>query len=261
MSHPRFGGKSRRSIIRLAIAVFVQLFLPWSLVQAQERPLEISEGHSAGVINAYAQYYLEEGSALTLSEVASPDRQTGFAPIETREPDFGYIAGTIWLKIPIKNNSADVQDRILIMHTNFMSEISAFLVTPRGVETILEQDQLSAFSSRPVPYHELAAPFAINGGEEGALYVRYRSNGDTVLPLSLETPVGFAVASNNRAVVDFAFYGVMVMMIITSLVGRLFFKNHDLSHICALCGRRVVADIPARRLCISIFVARRAPME
>lgn len=222
---PRFGDKSRHPVIRLFIAIFVQLFLSWTIAQAQEARLETSEGQGSGVINAYAQFYLEEGSALSLAELTSPERQAQFAVIETREPDFGYIAGTIWLKLPIKNNSINAQNRILMMHTNFMSEISAYLATPRGVESILEQDQNSAFGSRPVPYHELAAPFTINGGEEGALYIRYRSNGDTVLPLSLETPVGFAVKSNNRAVVDFAFYGVMAMMIIASLVGRLFFRN------------------------------------
>ena len=192
---------------------------------AQSGPVEIDEGEGPGNINAHAQYYLEEGSALAAGDLLRPELQAQFAPITTREPDFGYIAGTIWLKLPIRNISADQQDRILIMHTNFMSEISVHLATSTGISTIMQQDQSSIFASRPVPYHELAAPFTLSGNEEGTLYIRYRSNGDTVLPLSMETPVGFAVASNNRAVVDFAFYGVMVMMIVASLVGRLFFRN------------------------------------
>ena len=194
-------------------------------VFAQTDPLVIEDGHGAGAINQYAQFYIEDGTALTISDITSPDLQPQFEPIKSLEPNFGYIDGTIWLKIPIKNDAQTPQERILMLRTNFMSEIDVWLATRIGVETILHQDQGSTFTSRPIAYHELAAPFTIASGDTGALIVRYRSKGDTALPLSLETPVGFAGASNSRIVVDFAFYGVMVMMIMASLVGRMFFKN------------------------------------
>ena len=225
MSDPRSGNNIRRPVIRLAIAIFVQLFLFGALASAQTERLPLQDGQGSGDINAYAQYFLEQDSTLTIEEMLAPERKAQFTPIETLEPDFGYYDGTIWLKVPLENNSTPPQSRILMMHTNFMSEISVHLVTESGVTTVLDQNRQSVFGSRVIAYHELAAPLTIAGNEAGAIYIRYRSNGDTVLPLSLETPVGFAAESNSRVVVDFAFYGVMAMMIVASLIGRLFFRN------------------------------------
>ena len=187
--------------------------------------VRIESGAPSGVINKYAQFYLETGSPLSLSDMQTPDYQRRFEPIKTSEPDFNYYTKGIWLKVPVQNVSPVAQERILVMHTNFMREMSVTLVTSDRVETLLHQDADSPFGSRPVPYHELAAPFTIAGSERGAIYIRYSSEGNTVLPLSLETPLSFASNSNRRVIIDFVFYGVMAMFIMASVAGRMFFVN------------------------------------
>ncbi len=176
-------------------------------------------------INEYVSAYLEKDAPLTIEQILSPEIQRQFEAIKTSEPDFNYYTKGIWLKVPFENTSASPQDRMLVMHTNFMPEIMVAVVTPSGVDLSLDQKRDSTFGSRPVAYHEPVAPFTLAGNSQGAFYIRYTSEGNTVLPLSLETPLSFAGTSNQRIVIDFLFYGVMAMFIIASIAGRMFWAN------------------------------------
>ncbi len=210
------------AVLGIALTVFPSVF---ARAAAQDRAVVIENGAPPGRIDAYVSYYLENGETLSFEEIRQPAYQAQFAPIKTSEPDFNYTDDGIWLKIGVRNDSPRALEPILVMHTNFMREIRIWWVTESGVEIILDQDVHSPFRSRPVQYHELAAPFAIEAGEEGALYIRYTSEGSTVLPVSLETPLSFAGTASQRITVDFAFYGVMAMFILVSIVGRVFWKN------------------------------------
>ena len=226
---PSMRSNVQRWTIKLLIAVFVQLFL-WApgvaAFAADGSPshiIEIAPDESNGDVNRFARFYLEEGTALTLEDIIG--RSDAFADVTGPEPDFGYYSDAMWLKLDVKNISDAPQDRMLMLLTNFMSEISVYFVTNGNATLLLDQDKQSVFETRPVAYHELVAPFTIGGGEKGEIYIRYLSQGDTVLPLFLETPLGYAQASNQKLAIDFSFYGIMVMLIVASLVGRIFFKN------------------------------------
>lgn len=192
---------------------------------ARQDALAIDAGDANHRINHYAAYYLEDGAPLEVETVASAAFEKYFAPSTTSEPDFGYFTKGIWLKIPLRNAASSEQSRILVMHTNFMRTMAVYLATPDGVQTLLKQDPWSAFGTRAVAYHELAAPFTLKPGQEGVLYIRYTSEGSTMLPLSLETPLSFATAASRRITIDFVFYGIMAMFIIASIAGRLFWRN------------------------------------
>lgn len=187
--------------------------------------VEVADGAHGGPVNDHARFLIETDGPLSVQHVSDADMLTRFEPIITNEPDFGYIPDGIWLSLAVRNVSNTPLRRYLLMHTNFMSEISVWWATEDGADLVLQQDRTSDFGSRPVPYSELIAPFTIEGSEAGTLFIRYASNGDTALPLSLLDEVGLASAVNARLVVDFAFYGLMVMVILASLLFRLMFRS------------------------------------
>lgn len=187
--------------------------------------IDIGNGIDPGNINPLVQYHIEADGTLDLRQVIGRSDEIAFKPVETIEPDFGYISEGIWLKLELRNVSDEVQHRYLMLHNNFMPDIAAYLVTPQGQQLLLEQDENSTFDTRPVPYHQLIAPFEMDPGQSGAIYIRYSSNGDTVLPLSLVDEIGLATVTNRQLIVDFAFYGLMAMVILASIFGRIFFPN------------------------------------
>ncbi|MEO1251864.1 MAG: sensor histidine kinase [Pseudomonadota bacterium] len=178
-----------------------------------------------GPIDRYVTYFLEPGGELSLDEVTAPSNSDNFKPIETSAADFGYYTKGIWLRISVRNLSASAQERLLILHTNFMPEIDVYWVSNDAAQTLIRQNRNTKFGERPIAYHQIVAPITIKAAQTGAIYIRYTSEGNTVLPVSLETAVSFARTTNNRVTIDFAFYGVMMMFVCASIIGRFFWKN------------------------------------
>ena len=202
-------------------------FTPPAYAQSDEsaRVVRISPDEGFGSINSYVSTYLETTEALSIDDALELSKSDQFTPINTRIADFGYYEKGIWLKVPIENTTSTSLEQLLILHVNFMREMDVYFVSDEGVAHLLQQDVDSAFKSRPIKYHQLVAPLEIEPQSAGEFYIRYESEGETVLPLSLETPLSFAQRTNRRVTIDFVFYGIMMMFVGASLVGRFFWRN------------------------------------
>lgn len=214
--------------IRLGISLFLFLAASLGNVWAQTtdaRAVAIEANTANGAIDGYVTYYLETSDPLSLDAISAPPLRDEFRTLETSAADFGYYEKGIWLKVPVRNISGQEQERLLVLHTNFMPAMRVYWVAGGDARTILDQDIHSKFNSRPIPYHQLVAPITFAAGQEGDIFIRYTSEGNTVLPISLETPLSFAQTTNSRVTVDFVFYGVMMMFVAASVIGRLFWKN------------------------------------
>ncbi len=212
-------------IFLAAIGIVFALLTVSARAQTSDRSIDIGDAAAPGSINAYVDYYLEDARPQTVAEAIALDRNGAFKPIETTRPDFGYFPRGIWLKLDLENLTQNQQDRVLVMHTNFMVELGVHLVTESDVETLLDHEIDTPFTDRAVPYHQIAAPFVMDARERATIYIRYRSQGNTVMPLSLQTPLSFSSITSQRMMVDFSFYGVMAMFVAVSLIGRLFWPN------------------------------------
>lgn len=203
------------------------LLLVQTAIAAAEQPamIELSDGDRGGPINDRVDYLIESGTVLSLEDIRDRIEPAQFRRVERSEPDFGYIPEGIWLRIALHNASDMPLKRFLMMRTNFMSEISVWFTSDTRSELLLEQDRASTFGDRPIRYHELIAPLTLAPGESGEIYIRYASQGDTVLPLAIVDEVGLATATNSQLIVDFAFYGLMAMVIIASLGVAVFFRS------------------------------------
>lgn len=216
------------SLIRLGISLVFLLALNPGNVWAQtefENTVLIEADIPNGPIDQYVTYYLEQDERLSVTDVSASSLRNQFQQIETAAADFGYYDKGMWLKIPMRNMSEIEQERLLVLHTNFMVDMDVYWVTNDSVTHALEQNRRSKFSSRPINYHQLVAPITIKGKTSGDIYIRYTSEGNTVLPISLETAISFARTTNTRVTIDFVFYGIMMMFVSASLIGRLFWKN------------------------------------
>ena len=218
-----------RSVTYAIIFTILHLFGFTSLAYAQSdesaRVVRIDQSEGFGSIDSYVSTYLETSEVLSIDDALELSKSDQFMPINTRIADFGYYENGIWMNIPIENMTSTSIEQLLILHVNFMRKLDVYFVSEAGVAILLEQDVDSVFTSRPIKYHQLVAPLELERRTTGDLYIRYESEGETVLPLSLETPLSFAQRTNRRITVDFVFYGVMMMFVGGSLVGRLFWPN------------------------------------
>lgn len=226
-----------KSLARIDKALFaVCLSLVW-LVQlsplfpahaqpgAQARTVALAPGIETGTVNDKVDGFVEPDGSISIEMLLTPEIQERFEPVTTIEPDFGYIPDGIWLRLDLVNMSSERLQRYLMLKTNFMTQIDVYVVGRTGPQNVLSQDENSTFADRPVPYHELIAPFTLEPQERAQIFVRYRSNGNTVLPLAIEDEIGLATTTNAQITRNFAFYGVMGMAILASIIARIFFPS------------------------------------
>ena len=178
-----------------------------------------------GSIDAYVSAYLETGAPLSIEQVISGTIANQFKPIKSRVAEFGYYEKGIWLKISVQNASPETLKQLLVMHANFMPDMDVYFVHDNKIDLLLHQNARSSFKSRPITYHKLVAPLEIPPHVQGDILIRYKTQGRTALPVSLETPLSFAESTNSRVTIDFIFYGIMAMFVIASLLGRMFWRN------------------------------------
>ncbi len=162
-------------------------------------------------------YFIDTGERFAPEEVWSDNAETSFVPITKSEPNFGFQKDPIWLRLPIENESDAPVDRVLLLKTNFVTEIDVWLTRDGGGEQLLSQQLDSAFATRPIAFHQLAAPFALEPGENAEIFIRYRTTGLTAMPVEIHTDLGFATHAAGEMAGNFAFYGVMMMLLLASL--------------------------------------------
>ncbi|MEE4210619.1 MAG: sensor histidine kinase [Parvularcula sp.] len=171
-------------------------------------------------IMAVVDAYLEDGQELSVRSVARlPD--DAWSRAEGPEPNFGFTDKTIWLRIPIQNAAPETIERLLWLQTNFMTELDVWLVGEAEVRTLLSQDLESDFSSRPFRLPNLVAPLPVEGGFQGTIFIRYRSQGNSHLPLSIETPKTFIESYERRSWRMLFFYGAGSVFVMVSAVAFL----------------------------------------
>ncbi|MBV7256854.1 sensor histidine kinase [Pacificimonas sp. WHA3] len=193
-----------------------------------ERVLTLAEGESRDEAAPFIDYLLEDGDRLGIQEVLDSNITARFAPVERVEAGFGYQDGGVWLRLPVRNSTGKPLERVLHLGTNFMTELEVWQEGAAELELILSQDERSPFDSRPIPYHQLAVSTELPPRETTTFWIRYTSQGATVMPVAVETPAQFTQSISAKLTKDFAFYGIMAMFIIASIgaiivsPGRLF---------------------------------------
>ncbi|MCQ8186341.1 sensor histidine kinase [Parvularcula maris] len=211
--------------MRTSISVF--LFFALSMLicahaeGAVEKSLDISEARNLAQLRPFMAGYLEPGTDMAASDIARLPLSR-FQPIEGPEPEFGFTDDTIWLRLPVANPEPADIERVLWLHTNFMSELSVWKAAGDTTELLLEQGRNSAFSTRPIRLPNLVVPFTLTVGEEAVLLIRYRSDGNSHLPMSIETYEGFVEKHERRGARLFMFYGAGAIFVVVSFAAFVF---------------------------------------
>lgn len=164
------------------------------------------------------RYWIDQSKTVEIEDLVDARIAPEFAPILKSEPNFGFEPSPIWLRLDLANQESVALERVLVMRTNFVTEISVWHQQNSVLTQVLEQELASPFSSRVVDYHQLATTLQLEPNSLSTVWVRYRTTGLTAMPISVETNMSFATRSNREMARNFAFYGVMVVLIFASLL-------------------------------------------
>ncbi|MFN2099993.1 sensor histidine kinase [Altererythrobacter sp. MF3-039] len=180
--------------------------------------LALGQQDRVGNATPYVSYFIDRQDQLNIDDMIENRTDTDFAPVGRSEPNFGFEKSPIWLKLELKNAEASRLERILLMRTNFVSEVNVWHEQSGMVTEVLEQELASPFSTRPIDYHHLATILQLEPKTTSTVWIRYRTTGITAMPIAVETNMSFTTLSSREMARNFAFYGVMVVLIFASLL-------------------------------------------
>jgi hypothetical protein len=215
---PRSGAISLLRCALLLLAFFIAF--PNAPSRAAERaPLALDGPAAAEEIGARFEYTLDSGWQLSVDDFVDPGA-IELKPLPGPIADFGYTPALIWLELPVVNRTADNASWLFFVHANFTQKIAIYRIAGDGtVTTLLDLDEDTPFSGRPVDNPQMVAPFELAPQEQARLVVAYYSQGASRLSMSIETPQSFAALMQVSDAKSFAFYGVMTVMVVLALVG------------------------------------------
>ncbi len=176
-------------------------------------------------VGRHFEYVLDTDWSLAAQDfVGSGD--VAMQPLPGTVPDFGYTAARIWLRLELVNQTVDVRDWRFFVQANFTQQIAIHRVASDGtISTILDLTTASPFSARPVDYPQMVAPFDLAPGEAATLLVEYYSQGASRISMSVETPDSFAAYARVQEAKNYAFYGMMLVMIAMASIALLVLRR------------------------------------
>lgn len=185
---------------------------------AGREPLVLTGPADIKALSRHFDYAIDPDWKLTVGDLVGPSA-IEMQPVLGPVPDFGYTSAKIWLRLQIVNGTTRVDDWRFFVHIAFTQQIAIYRIGADGtVATLIDLKEDSRFGARPIAYPQVVAPFDLAPGEAATLVVSYYSLGASRHTMSVETPDSFAAKAGVSSAKNYAFYGMMLVMIALAIV-------------------------------------------
>ena len=168
----------------------------------------------------HSRYYIDDTSALEVNEII--EGQFDFAEISSKYIDFGLTQSRVWLKTSLQNTAAKSVRWRLTLNRQYNRESRVYLHR-RGAPTelLLFNAETMAFSERPIAHPIMLVDFELSARETADVYIAYRSNNTTFLPIGVGSPTGVMQQLESGHAWNALLNGALLcMIIIATLLGR-----------------------------------------
>jgi len=229
---PGFQGRPPGALLhalsqRLALLVLVLFMtLPTVPASAAGRDALILTGPAdVQAISQHLEYTIDADWQLRVQDFVGPSA-VEMQPVLGPTPDFGYTAARIWLRVQVVNQSATISDWRFLMHVGFLQQLAIYRVgADNAVTTLVDLQEDSPFRARPIDYPQVVAPLDLAPGEAATVIVMYQSLGAARHAMSIETPDSFVEKARVAAAKNYAFYGMILVMIALAAVALVSFRE------------------------------------
>lgn len=185
---------------------------------AGPRVLPLTGPADEQALGQYFEYITDPAWQLSVDQFVEPGTLE-LGPLPGVVPDFGYTSARLWLRLALRNDTADTLSWRFLVHANFTQQIAVWRIDADGtIATLLDLNEDSPFSARPVPDPQMVAPFLLAPGETATLVVAYYSQGASRISMTVETPESLAAIGSLGQAKNFAFYGMMLVMMALALL-------------------------------------------
>ena len=192
--------------------------------QSPENHLEYSIPLDSEEFSKHFEFYLDETWKLTAEDMLT-EYADAFKPIQTPEPNFGYIDERVWLRMKIQNTSSNISQWKIYVKENFLQYYDVYVLRQDGsLEQLESHDLNTKFSDRKYVFPELVTQLQFSPNEKITLLISYWSGGSSHASISLETEDSFSAQAYIRTSKNYISYGMMIILLIAASVGLIILR-------------------------------------
>ncbi len=187
----------------------------------------------------------DHGGSLTIDSVAFGNAAQLFTKCNSDEINFGTTEDAVWVRFIVKNDGATNSDWLISENYSIIDTVAFYVPSSDGSAARQSLAQAAFISSskfnkiiagtvypmkeRAVPSRLFVFPFHLGPSERKTFYLRFHSNSDLPVNLSIWKPSAFSNSEANRNLLFGLFYGALLIMAFYNLF--LFFSVKDLSYL------------------------------
>jgi two-component system, sensor histidine kinase LadS len=183
---------------------------------AEPAPLVLTGPADVEALSPHLEYTTDPEWQMKAEDFVGP-AAIEMRPLPGPRPDFGYTTAKTWLRLRVVNGTTD--DWRFQFHVGYIQQIAIYRIgSDDAVRTLLDLNEDSPFSARPIAHPQIVAPFDLAPGEAATILVSYYGMGAARHAMSVETPDSLADNLRVSAAKGYAFYGMMLVMVALALV-------------------------------------------
>ena len=141
----------------------------------------------------------------------------GFRPSTEAIPNFGQTNYAYWIRLHLKNPSAEKVERMLEIDYSNIDEVDFYLFSGERQIRHEQSGMRLPFRSREFIHHNFVFPVTVPAGSEYTVLLRLKTSGGLNVPLYVWTRDGFVQAYAGIQHGLGIYYGVMLVMILYNL--------------------------------------------
>ncbi len=208
---------------RLSMWACVIALLPWS-VQA-DGVLALSDAKSDFPLGQYIGVLEDADGRLGIEDITRPQYRDQFRTFNEDAPRFGFSSSVFWIRLSLRNDSSQ-NDWLLVQRFADTHYLDLYVPGEDGKSyEVTQSGNLRPFANRDIPHRLIMFRLSLAAGEVRTVYLRYQSQTDINLNMSLWSIPAFVVVDSLDSFWLGMFYGLLRLILITSLLWYLFLRK------------------------------------
>lgn len=213
------------------IHIFAALILSTPLYSdSMVRPAVIDSSKENYTLGRNLEILEDRGGTLNFAEVKSPAYTSLFKPSEKEIPNFSFSKSVYWIRFSITfPHTALHESRNWIIKCGWpnLTSVTAYIPEPGGRFRITETGTGMPVSSKEIPNRAYLFRLAEQPGETVTVYMRVRSTGVVIIPVSVISEQKFFRDNEIDNIVSGAFLGIILIMIFYHLLLYMAVRDRD----------------------------------
>ncbi|MCP4284072.1 MAG: response regulator [Gammaproteobacteria bacterium] len=207
-----------QSIRTLLLAVVVVTALPITPGMAAAQPgqphFSISESTRHERLGRYLDILEDAVGDLTIEDIIAPGMARKFMRSESEEPGFGFTKSVFWARFKVENLQELPVDWYLDIGYPLIDSIELYVGDDEGAVAVEQFGDHQPFEARMLDYRAIVIPLKEAPRSRQTYWVRFQSESSMNMPMSFWRPEAFLESALHEEILQGAFYGALVIMLI-----------------------------------------------